>query len=277
MMIADSQIHIWGAHSAARPWPDPKARAQKPYPFTEDVILREMNGAGVDRVVLVPPLWDGAKNDLAIAAVQHHPDRFAIMGRLPIDPPTPSDVLAHWKEQPGMLGLRYTFTNELTDSLTNGQADWLWPAAEKAGLPVMVLTPGLLRHFHPILERHPSLKIIFDHLALPTHGKKDDAAFEELPELIMLARHPNAAVKASALPCYSTESYPYSGLHDYVRRVFDAYGPQRMFWGSDLSRLPPTCSYRQMVTLFTEEFRWLTGKDRELVMGRALCDWIGWK
>jgi predicted TIM-barrel fold metal-dependent hydrolase len=138
----------------------------------------------------------------------------------------------------------------------------------------MVLPPGLLRHFHAILDRHPSLRIIFDHLALPTHGKKDDAAFEELPELLSLARHPNAAVKASALSCYSTEQYPYPKLHDHVRRVFDAYGPRRVFWGSDLSRLP--CTYRQMVTLFTEEFRWLTAEDKEWVMGRALCEWIGW-
>jgi hypothetical protein len=30
------------------------------------------------------------------------------------------------------------------------------------------------------------------------------------------------------------------------------------------------------VTLFTEELPWLTGADRDLVMGRALCDWLSW-
>jgi hypothetical protein len=29
--------------------------------------------------------------------------------------------------------------------------------------------------------------------------------------------------------------------------------------------------------MFTEELPWLSGRDQELVMGRALCDWIGWK
>jgi hypothetical protein len=28
--------------------------------------------------------------------------------------------------------------------------------------------------------------------------------------------------------------------------------------------------------MFTEELPWLAGRDLELVMGRALCDWIGW-
>jgi hypothetical protein len=29
--------------------------------------------------------------------------------------------------------------------------------------------------------------------------------------------------------------------------------------------------------MFTEELPWLKGRDLELVMGRAVCDWIGWK
>jgi hypothetical protein len=37
------------------------------------------------------------------------------------------------------------------------------------------------------------------------------------------------------------------------------------------------CTYRQAVTLFTDELPWLTGGDRDLVMGRALCNWLGWK
>ena len=30
-------------------------------------------------------------------------------------------------------------------------------------------------------------------------------------------------------------------------------------------------------TIHTEELPWLRGRDLELVMGRAVCDWIGWK
>ena len=60
-----------------------------------------------------------------------------------------------------------------------------------------------------------------------------------------------------------------------LKRVVDAFGPARVFWGSDLTRLP--CTYRQCVTHFTEELDWLSGDELELVMGRALCDWIGWE
>ena len=47
-----------------------------------------------------------------------------------------------------------------------------------------------------------------------------------------------------------------------------------MFWGTDITRMP--ISWKQCITLFTEELPWLKGEDLELVMGRAVCDWIGW-
>ena len=64
-------------------------------------------------------------------------------------------------------------------------------------------------------------------------------------------------------------------IHDNLRRLYDAFGPARWFWGTDITRMP--CPWRQCVTLFTEELPWLKGHDLELVMGRAVCDWLGWK
>jgi hypothetical protein len=59
------------------------------------------------------------------------------------------------------------------------------------------------------------------------------------------------------------------------RRVYDAFGPQRVFWGTDLTRLP--CTYRQAVTMFTEDISWLTADDKEWIMGRGVCEWLGWE
>jgi predicted TIM-barrel fold metal-dependent hydrolase len=158
--------------------------------------------------------------------------------------------------------------------LIDGTADWLWPAAEKAGVPLMLLVPGSLEIIGGIAERHPGLKICVDHLGLKG-GVKDDAAFADLPALLALAKHPNIVVKAGALPCYSSESYPYRGLHKYLKQVFDAFGPQRIFWASDVTRL--TSSYRQCVTLLTEELSFLSAQDKELIVGRAMCNWLGWQ
>ncbi len=273
MLIADAQVHIWGADTPARPWPPGRAaQAQKPYPVTKDMILAGMNEAGVDRVVLVPPSWEGDRNDLALEAARLHPDRFGVMGRLPLEEANPG-VLATWREQPGMLGLRFTFhARHQRAWLTDGTTDWLWSAAEAAGLPLMVFVPGSVPAIEAVAERYPGLRLVIDHLAL--WGEPGEAAFAGLGEVLRLARLPNVAVKASALPCYTTETYPFPSLHGYIRQVFDAFGPRRTFWGTDWTRLP--CSWREAIALFTEELPWLDAESKEWVMGRGLCEWLGW-
>ena len=115
--------------------------------------------------------------------------------------------------------------------------------------------------------------MIVDHCGLNRHGQ-DAEAFIHLDELVALARLPNVAVKATGAPHYSTESYPFRNIQGGLQRIFDAFGPKRFFWGTDITRMP--CSYRQCVTFFTEELPWLKGQDLEDVMGRGLTQWIGW-
>jgi len=117
------------------------------------------------------------------------------------------------------------------------------------------------------------LKLVMDHSGLV--DGRDDEAFKEFDKLLALARHPNVATKVSCFPFFTTQKYPFRNLHPYIRKAFDAFGPKRTFWGTDLSRLP--CPYRQGVTLFTEELPWLKGQDLEYVMGRGVCEWLGWK
>ena len=94
--------------------------------------------------------------------------------------------------------------------------------------------------------------------------------------MLALAKRPNVAAKVTAMPCYAADkTYPFRSVHPHIRRVVDAFGPRRSFWGTDWSRLP--CSYRQGVTMFTEEMPWLKGDDLEWVMGRGICEWIGWR
>ncbi len=275
MHIVDSQVHIWGADTPDRPWPAGRShQAQKPYPVTKDILLGEMDTAGVSRVVLVPPSWEGDRNDLALEAARLHPDRFAVMGRLALERPESRALVADWKKQPGMLGMRFTFHTDLQRPwLTDGTADWLWPAAERARIPLMVLVPGSLDVLDRIASRHPDLKLVIDHvgLRLTVQGPR---VFDDLPAVCALARRPNVAVKASGMPSLSSERYPFRDLHPHIRTLVDAFGPRRTFWGTDLTRMP--CTYRECVALFTEELPWLTGEDLEWVMGRGVCEWLGW-
>jgi L-fuconolactonase len=274
-MIVDSQMHIWGPDTRERPWPPGGASAcHRDRPPSVEELLQVMDGARVDRCVLVPPSWEGDRNDLALAAVARHPGRFGVMGRLPLHTATGFDRFVAWRSQPGMLGFRLTLhVNPWREWFAQGALDWFWDAANRADLPVMVYAPGLMRQFDTVAARHPQLRLIMDHMSLRV-GLTGAAAFASVDELLALAKHPNVAIKASALPCHSAEPYPFADLHRHIRRVFDAFGPHRLFWGTDYTRLP--CSYQEAVSLFTEALPFLSSQDKELIMGRAILTWLGW-
>jgi predicted TIM-barrel fold metal-dependent hydrolase len=275
MLIADSQVHLWGADTPDRPWPAGRAaQAQKPYPIDKEAMLFQMDLAGVTRVVIVPPSWEGDRNELALDAARLYPDRFAVMGRIALEKPESKALVADWKKQPGMLGMRFTFHTDLMRPwLTDGTADWLWAAAEKYQIPLMVLVGGSLDAFEKIAQRHPGAKFTIDHVGLSRLTKSADV-FDDLPKVCALAKLPNVAVKASGMPSLSQEKYPFRDLHEPIKRLVDAFGPRRTFWGTDLTRMP--CTYYECVHLFTDNLPWLKGEELEWVMGRGVCEWLGW-
>ena len=137
----------------------------------------------------------------------------------------------------------------------------------------MVLVPGALDHLDRIAGKHPGLKLVIDHVGISVRGKAPKV-FDDLPAVCALAKHPNIAVKASGMPSLSAEPYPFRDLHAHIRTLVDAFGPRRVFWGTDLTRMP--CTYYECITLFTEHLPWLKGEDLEWVMGRGVCEWLGW-
>jgi predicted TIM-barrel fold metal-dependent hydrolase len=271
MQIVDAQIHVWGSGL-----PSNLAHRQvTAFPTEEAVGL--MDEGGVDAAVIHPPGWDPGSTEMAFAAVRDYPGRFAIMGAFPLDQPENRSLVASWRSQPGMLGLRYGFLQEpMRGWLEDGTLDWLWEAAERADVPIAMLATDSLAAIGRIAERHPGLRLTIDHLGGRggTTTLKDAAAMTHMPALLALAKHPNVAVKATGAPGYSSEAYPFPTMQTFVRQIYDAFGPQRVFWGTDITKMP--CSWRQCVTMFTEEMPWLSEPDKELIMGQAVCAWWGW-
>jgi L-fuconolactonase len=275
--IIDSQVHIWAENTADRPWaPNMEGRAHLAEPLSAERLLGMMNQAGVDAAILVPPSLEGNRNDLCLAAAQKFSDRFAVMGRIDFTRPEARAALATWRDQPGMLGVRLTFHRPDTrQQLTDGTADWLWPAAERHGIPLMVHAPDGLPEIARIAERHPGLTVIVDHMGFGRETM-DANASAGAARVAALARCQNVSVKVSALPCFSSAPYPFRNLNEALARVIQAFGPRRCFWGTDLSRMLEHCSYRQGVTHFTEELDFLSAGDLEWIMGRGLQECLRW-
>jgi predicted TIM-barrel fold metal-dependent hydrolase len=175
-----------------------------------------------------------------------------------------------------MLGVRLTFMREQSALLTSGSADWFWPAAEKAGVPVMVFPPGNVPKFAPIAERHPGLTMIIDHMSLNLDIAKEGKIKESIDAVVAMAKYPNVSVKISSAPTYSFESYPWRDMTEHLKRCFDAFGPRRSYWGTDLTNAYSKSTYRQRITHFTEELPFLSEQDKDWVMGRAILQRLNW-
>ncbi|MGE0700811.1 MAG: amidohydrolase [Hyphomicrobiaceae bacterium] len=267
MAIIDAQVHLWRKGTATPP------HLTRPYLVEE--CIRDMDVAGVDAAILHPPAsWDPDSNEQAFEAVAAYPGRFAVLANPPLDRPDSPSLIAAWKSKPGVLGYRFYFNKPHTRSWpTDGTLDWLWPAAEKAGTPIALLAGDWLPRFGGIAERHPGLKMIVDHMGA-LRGAKGDAAFPAMAELTALARLPNVAVKLTGGPFYADDAYPFKSLHRHYRAMYDAFGPRRLFWGTDITKMP--CPWKECVTHF-QEIPWLSEADKRLMMGGAIAEWLGWR
>ena len=285
MLVIDSQVHLWEAHRPDRPWPSeqlasksfvavPGARPHREEPLGADELSGRMDEIGIARAVIVPPSPVGDSNLSALEGAARYPDRFGVMGRFNPTFEGARETLEHWLEQPGMLGMRLTFYKQpWLGWLDDGSLDWVWQACERLGIPMMLLAPRLMDRLEKIAQRHPGLTMIIDHMGRESQ-LRDDACFADLDLMLALARLPNVAIKTSAVPCYSTESYPFANLTPSIRRIYDAFGPLRLLWGSDFTRLP--CSYAECLDHFQLALDFLDEEDKTWVLGRSAAALLKW-
>jgi L-fuconolactonase len=267
LFICDAQVHTPDVANPAG-----HVRGMDPEP-----LVAEMDTAGVDRAIIVPlaTKQDEADNGPALDVARRHPDRFRVMGLVdPADPSRAAEGLREMGDADELLGIRVScFRDWLRSMLVNEELDWLWKAAIENDLPVMLYAPDMPEQLKRTATAFPDLRIIVDHLGLrPRHVFADIS--EPVAQIAELARCDNVAVKATSLPTSVEGPYPFRGAHEGLRMAVEAFGPDRVFWGSDITRLP--CTYTEAVAMFTDELPFLTRSDLELIMGRGLCTWLGW-
>jgi len=140
---------------------------------------------------------------------------------------------------------------------------------------VMFLTNGQTSQFAGIAERHPQLQLIIDHFGLTQDIAKEKKIPTAIGASVALARFPNVSVKLSSAPAYSSEAYPYRDMTESIKRLYEAYGPRRCFWGTDMTNSFAKATYRQRIEHFTNELSFLSEDDKDWVMGRAIATKLG--
>jgi predicted TIM-barrel fold metal-dependent hydrolase len=142
----------------------------------------------------------------------------------------------------------------------------LWRRCAELKVPMTILTPVTrLPDVVPLIEQHPQLTIVIDHMADCPLDRPD-----QLQLLLALARYPNVFVKISHMWSLSAQPYPYRDADAQVKRLNDTFGPKRLMWGTDwpisLKQLP----YNKAVALYRDHLDFLPIQDREQILSKTV-------
>jgi L-fuconolactonase len=279
--VIDAQFHAWSSRSDPRyPWDPSFALSDVAESEPVEKVLTDMDAARVDAGILTGVTIYGTDNSYAIDSARTHRDRLAVVARIDWKAPEPKRRLAELMSEPCVIGIRLTTVNDPKPWETDGAFDPMLTAAEELGVPVAVMTGSAsIVVLDDVARRHPDLRFAIDHLGLdqppaviPEAGPEP---FRHLPDLLGLAQHPNVNVKLTAVPTLSHQSYPFRDVWEPIARVVDAFGPERVMWGSDYNRASRLHTYREAVDYLGEIDLLDEGSKRALYAGtvRSVFGW----
>jgi len=277
IMITDAQIHLWEADSPDRPWP-PGVTADVEPPLTAERFIPMMDEIGVSRAVISPPGVSGFDPSYALECAQRYPDRFAVTSRWNLDDPGARARLPTWLQQPGIIGIRQgILPSNLERWRDGGQLAQFWADAERYDIPLMVFAPGTIQEVAHAARRHPGLRMVLDHVNLV--GSTPANVDERISTLLELAQFKNIAVKLGALPIRSATRFPFDDLRAPLRRVYDAFGADRLMWASDhtTTMKQDKASYLENLELIRNSaLSGIPAPDMDRILGSTVSEWFRW-
>lgn len=179
----------------------------------------------------------------------------------------------------GLVGVRILELRE-PERVARGEFDDVLKLCADLGLVVTLslrhpLDPRLVELF----ERNTGVFFLIDHLgtgfAPPILGYRPTKPFEHIDAVISLARYSNIGLKLTGAPSLSVDAYPFRDIWQPITRLVDAFGAERVYWGSDYSRTAALHSYHDG-RYYLAEIPGLGQEQLGLIYGEALANQLDW-
>ncbi|GAA0667038.1 amidohydrolase family protein [Kitasatospora atroaurantiaca] len=270
-MRIDAHQHVWELARRPQTWLDAPELTAIRRDFGPADLAPRARAARIERTVLVQVLPDVAETRefLALAAVD--PLIAGVVGWADLTSPGMADTLAELREGPGgdlLVGVRH---------LVQGEADpdWLARPDVRRGLRTVgeaALCYDLLTLPHQLpsaieaVRALPEQPFVLDHLSKPPIARGELEPWAG--RLRELAREPNVFCKLSGLVTEADpDAWTVADLRPYAETALDAFGPDRIMFGSDWPVCLLAATYEQVVNAAEELTAHLAPHEREQVFG----------
>jgi predicted TIM-barrel fold metal-dependent hydrolase len=268
MPVVDTHMHVWTTDWERYPFAPPEASMKQPEePNTVEEVIEGMERHAVDFTVLVQVRYYGWDNQYLADCLRRYPGRLAAQGLIDPRNPAAADRLSHWVQEHGFSGVRLSPSYDRhAEWLNHRDNDPLWRRAEELGAIFnFLIREEQLPQLQEMAARFPGVPVVVDHMGYPD-------ITGETTNLLRLARLPNVTVKVTEFYNHSkTREYPYADVLPTVRRVYDAFGPRRLMWGTGfvhgerVGRIP----YAQELELIREHVPFFTPEEQAWILGET--------
>ena len=249
-----------------------------PYWFEPvEVLLDEMSRNGVDKAVLTQ-FFGVYDNSYLVECMKRFPGRFSVIGLVDVNA---SDALNHLESlhRQGVEGIR--FNSAMRSPGSDPIA--VWRKAADLGMVASVMgsvESYAATEFENILRELPHLKVVIEHLggvgAYWGPGRSDQTIPHQTYQAVLgLARYPNTYMKIPGLgefcarPLPFQPPHPFEEVHPLIEMAVDAFGAERLMWGSDFPPVTNREGYTNALNLPRERLQARSQQAVEWVFGKT--------
>ncbi|MGA7765290.1 MAG: amidohydrolase family protein [Candidatus Sulfotelmatobacter sp.] len=264
----DAHVHIWtndvykyGLASAFT------AEDMKPPAYLPDQILCHARPSRVDRVVLVQMNYYGFNNSYMLDAIKHFPQFFRGIAVVDGNSEAP-DVEMRRLAKLGVRGFRLYPEEASSSNLEKKGFAKMFRCGEKDRLALCFLVnPDALAAVDRQCKKFPYAPIVIDHLARIGYGGLTRDS--DVRALCALSKHAQVWVKVSAFYALGQAKSPHLDLVPLIKRVYEAFGPRRLMWGSDCPFQVAQETYEDSISLIRDRLDFISIEDKEWILGRT--------
>jgi predicted TIM-barrel fold metal-dependent hydrolase len=270
MNFIDAHSHIWTPDTQSYPLAGGYRRAQmEPPSFTVEELQAQMKPAGVNRAVLIQMSFYGHDNSYMTDTMAKFPGTFSGVAVIEQDVGNPAPEMLKLKKQ-GVRGFRiYPRAFPVEKWLSSGTMHGMWTVGRDERLAMCCLMdPNGLPALDKMCQHYPDTPVVIDHMCrIGVTGTIEEA---EVAALCAMARHRFVTVKVSAFYALGAKKAPYIDLGPLIKRLLDAYGPERLMWASDNPyQVVNGHNYQDSINLIKSGLDFLSPTDKEWLLTKS--------